>query len=1469
MPSGVVSVGVLADFAQLIEQSDQAGLSIEAFSGKVVTSSRQAARAMVDLMKSNGASMDEMEAAAARVTEAYDATYGSMSRGAKQQAEAAAMAARQNGASADEITAAYARQAEAAMKSEAAAKAAADAQVRAAEEAAAATKMLAARQADAAASADLLSNKFGSLGEKTAGMAAEITKLGSIGFGASIAGMADLAAKYQSATHTIAANAGTSAAAATKIGTAFLGTSGQSIFSAKDMVVSFASVAGQLKATEGQALNAGQAMKVMSAAGNLAEATNSTLTTSTSALATVMQGYHLSVSQAAAASDMLFNASRAVNLPLDTVAQAVDRLHSRLGTFAPSLGDVGGLMMSLANQGVTGSRGLRVMTSALQTLAGNTQPVQDVLRALGVHIFNAQGKFVGLESAIKQLQPAFAGLTQQSQDLAASTLFGTSASQTMLGVIQRGPAAFQKSAAAAQQLGSAQRAATEQNKTLGKQFDILRATVENAATSLGLKFLPAITDMVKGIESGVMWLDHNKAAAEALAIAVGGVLATALGVFVSQKIAGYVKGVTTMGKATTNFGAKLLGMDPVFTSTQTETQKLAGAIDQLTAALTPTADSADVAATAVADLGARADATVGQLAALDGGLDGTVAQLEAVTAAADTAASSLGAVDAASIGADAAGAGGLMAGGAALAPETMGLSLLVAGGLTAATMFGGKRYTGLASKVPGLVGHQGIGGKGGVMGLGNEHAAGSSQASIGLQRLRNELDGVTIATQRGAKQWQQYGQQVKALLANPDVTAGQRKGLEAVGRAISTAQAQLKSRQVALPGVSGSATTANPDQMLTFLQKSLGLTRAQAAGIVGNIGGGEDTTFQAGRVQGPGDQLARNLGSSAASGGRAGYGLVQWTSAGRQQGLEAMAQHMGLSTDSVKVQEAYMVQELKTGFVGVLQQLKGATSASQAARIVELGYESPANPNASMASREAYATALAHGHVPGVGGGSGGGSTIATHGTRNLNNTIMNLTSGGKLPAAVLAGAYQNQATQLQDLATKTQAVGQAQVTRLQAINQAIQDKGTQQVQRMTDVQTSVNDRAAQQVTIMKARETVDAQRSAMQVSAVKDQTAVIQAQGALQVAAITGMATRIADALAAQATQITDNAQTTADTLGERGLFGLNLVAQQLQVTADKTKAYWDKQIATDQERLAADQMQANVANAQQALNVARVTSAMDRKTLAAQQNANLVTLHQDQREAIAQAHLNAVTLLNNMRADSAKAHYDAIQVAQDTRILRATQHADAMQLSVDTTQIGPAQIALDMHANSSKATQAKYQAQLSLATGKGDVAINAAQVQLARVTASADTVIAGAQNAYQVVQNTANVAIQSATGQYQKVQDSANLAMQKASDAYQTIQDQANLAIAQATKTQTMTSSYYATLVARAQSGLTTTQGRAGVAEASAQGAVTTEQALASTQFAGSGLVVNMYGMDLNNAGMVSNEMSWAARAQGIATL
>ena len=223
-----------------------------------------------------------------------------------------------------------------------------------------------------------------------------------LGLPLEIAGMGESAAKFQTATRQIAANSDTSSAAAANIGKAFLTTSGQSIFSAKEMAEAFAPVSGQLKATEGQALGAAGAMKVMSAAGNLAEGTSSDLTSSTAALAMVMQGYRLPVTEAATASNLLFNTSRALNISLDTVAQSINRLHGRLGDLAPSLGDVGGLMVELGSHGVQGSRGVSVVNTAFQTLVGGSSAVSAMLSALGVNIFNAQGQFIGLQNVIAQ-----------------------------------------------------------------------------------------------------------------------------------------------------------------------------------------------------------------------------------------------------------------------------------------------------------------------------------------------------------------------------------------------------------------------------------------------------------------------------------------------------------------------------------------------------------------------------------------------------------------------------------------------------------------------------------------------------------------------------------------------------------------------------------------------------------------------------------------------------------------------------------------------------------------------------------------------------------------------------------------------------------------------------------------------------------------------------------------------------------
>src|ERR1039458_8261440 len=114
-----------------------------------------------------------------------------------------------------------------------------------------------------------------------------LSKVGVVG-GAALLGAGvealHLADSMDKATGSIAANAGISAAAAKKIGDAFLQTGGQTIFTGIQMAQAFATVAGQLGQLNGKALTTAQALTIETSAATLAEAAHISLGAATSSL---------------------------------------------------------------------------------------------------------------------------------------------------------------------------------------------------------------------------------------------------------------------------------------------------------------------------------------------------------------------------------------------------------------------------------------------------------------------------------------------------------------------------------------------------------------------------------------------------------------------------------------------------------------------------------------------------------------------------------------------------------------------------------------------------------------------------------------------------------------------------------------------------------------------------------------------------------------------------------------------------------------------------------------------------------------------------------------------------------------------------------------------------------------------------------------------------------------------------------
>lgn len=120
----------------------------------------------------------------------------------------------------------------------------------------------------------------------------------------------------------------------------------------------------------------------------------------------------------------------------------------------------------------------------------------------------------------------------------------------------------------------------------------------------------------------------------------------------------------------------------------------------------------------------------------------------------------------------------------------------------------------------------------------------------------------------------------------------------------------------------------------------------EAAGIAGNLAqeSGFDTSIQ---------EINPKTESARAQGG--GFGLAQWTSKDRKQGLFNMAAMRGVPVDDLDLQLDYLDHELKTTHKKALNALKHTKDPRHAAFVVSRHYEMPSPRYANNAKRMGFA----------------------------------------------------------------------------------------------------------------------------------------------------------------------------------------------------------------------------------------------------------------------------------------------------------------------------------------------------------------------------------------------------------------------------------------------------------------------------------------------------------------------------------
>jgi hypothetical protein len=1548
-------VRALGDLSDLERALTRSGIVAEDASKKIQGSFRQAGLAAAEQAKMTGASVDEQTAAAGRAAAAFTEMSAKITTAQRNAGKAAATAAGAVGASVDEQRAAYRKaiavqsEYEAAVsKSATAAKAAAAEQAAAAE---AATAKIAAATAKQAAAVESAQKKMSSLGKFALGGGALIA-------GFSVKGAMDL----QTQMERIHTQANASQAEVNKLTKAVMGM-------APGLATGPEALATSLYHVVSGGVPAAKALGVMSIAAKEAKISGADLTDTTRALTAVVYSGVSGAQDYTKAMGMMNAAVGAGDTTFQELNEAFGGpMLSTVKGYGLSLKDVTAALATFGDLNIHGADAATQLRMAVQYMAKPAATAGPLLEKLGLntHSFANAMANGGLMPALQLLHDRMDKVGVKGNQMAQviGALFtkkgasGTDILENSLGKLGSKYTEVGKGA------GKQSQAWDGWNKTLAADMDHLKATVQALADKFGTYLIPKLQAAGNAIKDVIAWMGKHKAAAEALAITIGGVLGTAITVFAYTKAVAFVSAtgnmVTGMSKVVSFMTGGLIpalgtveGANATagasFTAVGAEAGVGAAEVEAKTALMAGAVETSDAAIeTANEAAGASFTALLGPIGLATAALAGFGAYLAtnnpgtgSVTINGRTLRNphlALGAGTVPSgIGPGHTGHGGggglpgnvmsllnpgTPTGGAVPVPKSGSNAQRIAGALAAqgfskvaiagilgnlAQETGGGSLSGINTADSGT-GASGMGGMGiaqwtagrrqAEIAYAKQHneAPTSLQAQVGylVTELRTDFHDVFTKIQKAPN----AAAAARIFDASP-AAGGFEGGTDPGGiRERAAAQAMAMLTGSGGKGLSNAALNALLDSGKKTKKVTYGIPQAvenmlhlaqQLEGApynnqAGHAAAYNETIAQIKKFGTDCSGLVSVLLKEGVTGIRAAQttqGLP--TNAGLSKGtgryVTVYDRHTGPVADEHTIIDI-LGHYFESGGNKKYNPSGGVTQLTAKQAAGELsggGFEAfhPTNLNspvkggslanvpgnnmpnliaqlaaaftaaltkAADAMMQRFGNLVQSGTIRGLSAalGENSSTTVTTPGvtrteygrsvlnpwgstTRSVASRLhsafegMGLSSNmgqinrasGALVAAGAAGSPQDKAfesTVANLLANGQKALAEKLVAAhkqaMQALGQemyaqqALKDAESLQLQatHLKDQTTMTANYDADALNVAKAQYQLTNDTAQKNVTSIRDMTQIVTDQFSGMVQAVEDHTQAMADAASAVVSGIDDQTQIQVDVLGERGLYGLNLVAQKLQVQLDQQKA------------------------------------ADDKATAAAQQNLDAVTGQWHAAVQTAQLNVDQVTAQQDLLAAAAQQASDTVAIKQETRIQTAQAKMDAVTLHEDVSVVGPAQTAVDLNANAPKSQQDVLNNILKKATGQAGVAEGRAAASFQGVQDSANSIMARAQQGATAAQNAAQIAITSA------------------SQTLATVTGEANAAIA------------------NAQGTLTGAQNAGALAEAPLQSGVSVTQARASTQFAGSGAVINIYGVPTEDAGAIGNAASWALRTASV---
>ena len=242
-------------------------------------------------------------------------------------------------------------------------------------------------------------------------------------------------------------------------------------------------------------------MEAMPGLLDLAASSGADLATSSEIAASAIRGFGLEASNSAHVADVFAEAAARTNAQTEDMGNAMKYIAPVANTMGLKIEEVAAAIGIMSDAGIKGEQAGTTLRGALTRLTKPTDKMTKVMKNLGISFYDNEGKMKSLTEMISMLQSATANLTDEQEQNALTTLFGTESLSGMIALINRGSGdladmtkSFEDCDGAAQEMAN-----TMLDNTKGA-FESLSGSLESAGIAIQQALAPEIKELAKWIQ---------------------------------------------------------------------------------------------------------------------------------------------------------------------------------------------------------------------------------------------------------------------------------------------------------------------------------------------------------------------------------------------------------------------------------------------------------------------------------------------------------------------------------------------------------------------------------------------------------------------------------------------------------------------------------------------------------------------------------------------------------------------------------------------------------------------------------------------------------------------------------------------------------------------------------------------------------------------------------------------------------